>query len=56
MVAGSSNAPATSGMKFALEDAGWTVHRVVPYETNRWIREAWIARVKTILQPTAGAR
>ena len=37
----SSNAWCAPGMYFALEGNGWPTARVVPYEDDRWVREAW---------------
>lgn len=36
-----TNAPAAVGMQSVLEDAGWDVHRVVPYGDLEWISEVW---------------
>lgn len=30
------------GMRYALEDAGWTVKRVVPLDDLSWIKDEWI--------------
>jgi hypothetical protein len=49
----SSNGPAANGMRFALEDAGWQVERVVPFDAMGWISEAWSSQVRDMLRPSA---
>ena len=44
-----TNTDARPGMIFALEDAGWAVSYVSPYEDVRWIREVWADAVRDVL-------
>lgn len=44
----SSNAEGAYGMQFTLEDAGWSVERVAPFDDLRWIRAQWSERVAAL--------
>lgn len=44
-----TNAPAGVGMLSVLEEAGWTVTRVVPYGGHEWIGQTWIRAVRDAL-------
>ena len=46
----SSNAPAASGMLFALRDAGWTVRATAPYDDLAWVQGAWCGEVQALLR------
>lgn len=37
------------GMRYALEDAGWTVKRVVPFDDLSWIRDEWINAIVELM-------
>jgi len=37
------------GMRYALEDAGWTVKRVVPFNDLSWIRDEWIEAIVELM-------
>lgn len=41
-----SNGDCAPGMMFALEYANWTKCRVVPYDGNAWIYQAWARAMK----------
>jgi hypothetical protein len=51
----STNLAAAPGMVTELEGAGWTVHRVQPYDDRamEWIGEAWKKRVVACLDEKA---
>lgn len=36
-------------MVFVLEDAGWSVSFVTPYEDTRWIKEMWANAIMTAM-------
>jgi hypothetical protein len=44
-----TNLHARPGMVFVLEDAGWSVSYVTPYEDTRWIREMWADAIRTVM-------
>ena len=46
----SSNAEGAYGMQFTLEDAGWSVERVVPFDDLTWIKAQWSERVAALGQ------
>ena len=37
----SSNGYCAPGMFFTLKEKGWPTARIVPYEDDKWVREAW---------------
>ena len=41
----SANANSAYGMQFTLEEAGWSVERVVPFDDLAWIEAEWSGRV-----------
>lgn len=41
----SSNSMGASGMQTALEEAGWSAERVVPFNDLAWVTERWNERV-----------
>lgn len=41
-----TNSPAAIGMQTVLEDAGWTVGRVVPFDGHAWIATAWFRAMR----------
>jgi hypothetical protein len=41
----SSNAEGAQGMGFTLEDAGWSVERVAPFDDLAWVKAQWSERV-----------
>ena len=45
----SSNTQGACGMQFALEDAGWSVKRLAPFDDLAWVGEQWIGRVQTLV-------
>ena len=47
-----SNSDGASSMRFALEDAGWTVIRVLPLDGMAWISTRWWDSVVAILGMT----
>lgn len=46
----STNTHASQRMKMACEEAGWDFHRVVPYLGMQWIGEAWIEKVREVME------
>jgi Cyclic-phosphate processing Receiver domain len=42
----STNDIAATSMQESLSDAGWDVSRIVPYDGEKWIGEAWIRCVR----------
>src|SRR6185437_154259 len=44
----SSNNNCAPGMFFALEESGWPVTRVVPYEDHTWVRGAWLPHLQQL--------
>jgi hypothetical protein len=50
----SSNAMGANGMTTALEGAGWSAERVVPYDDLVWVKERWNARVRSYLSDERG--
>ncbi len=46
-----TNTDARPGMIFVLEDAGWAVSYVSPYEDVLWIREVWADAIGEVLAP-----
>ena len=49
----STNSNAAERMGASLRDAGWTVHRVVPYGDLEWIREAWLRTIRRTIVDSA---
>ena len=49
----STNRIAAEGMEFVLHEAGWVVERVAPYDSCRWIGEAWLPRVRQAIVDAA---
>lgn len=49
----STNASAMTGMQGALEDAGWTVRVVHPFDGHRWIEAAWFRTVRNAIVESA---
>lgn len=47
-----TNSLAVPGMTMALEDAGWSWSRVVPYNDLEWVRGEWISCVAKCLKET----
>jgi len=45
-----TNSFARDGMKYALEDAAWTVKRVVPFDDLSWIKDEWIETVAKLIE------
>jgi len=41
----SANANSAYGMQFVLEEAGWSVERVIPFDDLAWVRTEWSGRV-----------
>jgi CheY-like chemotaxis protein len=48
-----TNAPAGVGMQTVLEEAGWSVTRVVPYGDHEWIGQTWLGAVRDAITGTA---
>jgi len=46
----SSNVEAAHGMQFTLEDAGWSVERVAPFDDLAWIKAQWSGLVVVIVE------
>jgi hypothetical protein len=46
----SSNAAASSGMLFALRDAGWPVRAIAPYDDLAWVSGGWCGELRSLLQ------
>ena len=46
----SSNYVGATGMEFALEYAGWTHERVLPYDDLAWVESPWINMVEKFLE------
>jgi hypothetical protein len=40
-------------MQTVLEEAGWTVTRVVPYGSHEWIGQTWLRAVRDAITETA---
>jgi hypothetical protein len=36
-------------MKFDLEEAGWRVKQVAPYDDLAWVEEAWLPALRELL-------
>lgn len=53
----STNSAAAIGMRTILQEAGWTVHRVVPFNDLEWIAAEWFPTVRRALwaQPEESA-
>jgi hypothetical protein len=51
----SSNAPAASGMLFALRDAGWPVRAIAPYDDLAWVEGAWSGEFRALLHARESA-
>jgi hypothetical protein len=49
----STNAPAVAGMQGVLEDAGWDVSVVTPFDGHRWIEAAWLRVVRNAIVESA---
>lgn len=45
----SSNFTAASGMENILENAGWTVERIAPFDDLKWIKTQWSGRLEALL-------
>ena len=45
----SSNSTGADGMQYALDDAGWTVERVSPFDDLAWVEAQWSGRVKALV-------
>jgi hypothetical protein len=41
-----SNSVAASGMETVLQAAGWTTHRVVPFDDLQWIETEWFRTMR----------
>jgi DNA-binding NtrC family response regulator len=50
----STNAPAAVAMEAILDEAGWSVMRVLPYGDLQWIAEAWLPLVRNTIVGAAG--
>ena len=37
------------GMRYALEDAGWRVKRIVPFDDLTWIKDEWMPLVAELM-------
>lgn len=48
----SSNTEGAYAMQFILEDAGWSVERVAPFDDLTWIKAQWSARVAALGKET----
>jgi hypothetical protein len=46
----SANAEGAYRMQFKLEDAGWSVERVAPFDDLTWIKARWSERVATFFR------
>jgi len=53
IVVHTTNRPAADGMDLALTDAGWQLERIMPYESCRWIAEAWLPLVRRLIVQSA---
>ncbi|MBN2377210.1 MAG: hypothetical protein JXD22_12460 [Sedimentisphaerales bacterium] len=40
------------GMKYALEDFGWSVKRVIPMNDLSWIKDEWIEKIADLINST----
>lgn len=49
----STNSAAAIGMRTILQEAGWTVHRVVPFNDLEWIAAEWFPTVRRAIVGTA---
>ena len=38
------------GMRYALEEAGWTVKRIVPFDDLSWIKNEWIKIIAKLIE------
>ena len=50
-----TNRPAAEGMELVLVDTGWKVERIMPYESCRWIPEAWLPLIRHAVVKSATA-
>jgi hypothetical protein len=50
-----SNWGAVPGMVLPLEQAGWQVCRVIPFEDVKWLETAWLPAIQYILAHQGGA-
>jgi len=46
----SSNDACAAGMFYALQSAGWPVSRVVPYDGEAWIGQAWAEQIQKYMR------
>ena len=44
-----TNSMGAESMLFTLGQAGWTTERIVPFDDLRWVTNAWVKAVKTLL-------
>lgn len=51
----STNSPAAVGMQMVLEEAGWDVHRVLPFNDLEWIPTIWFRTVRDAVVSSADA-
>ena len=42
----STNTHAAQGMELVLNDAGWIVQRITPYNDLEWVRAAWLPTIR----------
>ena len=47
----SSNTEGAYGMQFTLEEAGWSVERVFPFDDLAWVEAQWSGRVAALAGP-----
>lgn len=52
----STNTVAVQGMTMVLEDAGWQVIRVAPFEGTAWIESTWRRTVQNLISPVTAIR
>lgn len=52
----SSSAMGANGMTTALESAGWSAERAVPYDDLVWVNERWNRRVRSYLSDERGVQ
>ncbi len=52
----SSNGVAVTGMLFALEEAGWSTGRVIPFGGLDWVEAEWAPAITRALRTRLGGR
>lgn len=51
-----TNAPAAMAMEAMLQEQGWQVERVMPYDDLVWVAEIWLPTVRQVIVDAAAVR